>query len=728
MKTRISGPSQHAVSDLAPQEAAQQAPARPAASRTRSATSAHAELGNVSKRQKTGGASGSQLRAALPGATASRPATAHKPAGPATSAIDKLMASYDMRNLSKFFQPGGVERSAEALLQPHITKVMLLTGFSVDKGLPETDGPPGTATLGHALQQLGKTVTYVTDSTNLPLMKAAVKALNPDAAQYTKFETFDVAHGAGARGHADAMLDKHQPDAVVAIELPARADDGVRRNMRGLDINPFNPPLDEIVLAANDRKGITTVGVGDGGNEAGMAWLGEIPKAMNGLQMASSVPVQHPVTSWNSNLGGLAIAADLAGKTGKLEILPSHAQQADLIHATLNAGAVDGVTRGKVAGEAVVSAAGVTNRTGVDGFEPEVHQAMLSMLKNIVQSVYAGQVPRGIVATSTPHDGRPFLIGAFDSSNGGLVAAKNLAGFIQMRSPHTARFVVVTDHGNAPYGTKTPDQLVTLVGHGLQTTQHIGVDIIAMACNTACTAFPAAKAGLKTPVLDLIDVTSSKIVELGGAKPAMFSTPATARDTRYPGEVKAKSNGALQLTPIGAEKWAPLINNLDHASDKPEVKTAVREAVHEYVNQVPHDATSVWLCCTHYPALKPQIEDAMRETGRGHIPVVDPMEHQAMAIIGMLNEKGPAIDRSSRRRDLAPVVVTTGFTVGNVDHQVPKSAKGMLGLDKAPQVIYTKFGRDFKMSVAQKQVSEQLFEQTAAAPRRSERLQSAAHA
>ncbi|MGT2433958.1 hypothetical protein ACU4HD_43920 [Cupriavidus basilensis] len=44
--------------------------------------------------------------------------------------------------------------------------------------------------------------------------------------------------------------------------------------------------------------------------------------------------------------------------------------------------------------------------------------------------------------------------------------------------------VPVVDHANAPYGPKSPDTLIRLVGNGLQTAQRLKAAMVAMACNT----------------------------------------------------------------------------------------------------------------------------------------------------------------------------------------------------------------------------------------------------
>lgn len=614
------------------------------------------------------------------------------------SCLDAILKCYGNRGIGQFYHPGGAEKAADSLVAAE--RVMLLTGFNVAEGMPETDGPGGTAALANALNELGKIVILVTDGTNRPVLEAALNVLNPELATFAKFVRFSAVHETGVDSEAKRLLERETPDAVVAIEVPARNSLGIRRNMRGENINAFNQPLDGLLLEAR-KANITTIGVGDGGNEAGMGSLIGIPKAADGSEMKSAVCAQYPVTAWNSNFGAEAVAAVLLAKHGQLEKLHTPQQEGAMIEAMLKAGAVDGVTRKSVAG--AKSDKGDMN-TGVDGFSPNVHEAMIELLKNVVAGMELG-----VIGKCTPRSDAPFLIGSYDSSNGGLIAAKNLAGFIAARSRHTARFVIVTDHGNAPYGEKSRGELIALVGKGLHTMRAIGVDIVAMACNTACTAFPDAQLpssdGIPDiPVLDLIEVTAEAMAKHGGSKPVILGTFATTAtgpgsSNRYDDEIKLKSNGAKSLPldrRIAAPEWADMINRLDHLNDKPEVIEKVKKTVEKYVKKIPVDATSVWLCCTHYPALKSHIEAALRKDNRS-IEVIDPMEYQADKIVQSLNNIKDA-DRSMRHVSTDPIVVTTGnFT------EVESAAKKLLGNERTI-VLKSEFGQDFSFELLRGQI------------------------
>jgi hypothetical protein len=81
--------------------------------------------------------------------------------------------------------------------------------------------------------------------------------------------------------------------------------------MRGRDITTHTAPAHQLFEAAG-RRGVTTVGVGDGGNEIGM---GKIPWRVirdnipNGATVACRVPADHLVVCGVSNWGAYGLAA-----------------------------------------------------------------------------------------------------------------------------------------------------------------------------------------------------------------------------------------------------------------------------------------------------------------------------------------------------------------------------------------------------------------------------------
>jgi hypothetical protein len=296
--------------------------------------------------------------------------------------IDQLMAlDPGGRGIAAFFVRGGASAAARALRRSR--RVLLTTGFMVGPGLPETDGPPGTACLGRALRTLGAEVTYVTDAAALPPLQAALKVLGEPATVLT----YQVPHAAAggpapgaARTAARRLLAEHRPTHLVAIERPGRARDGHYRSARGRSLTEWNGPLDELFLAAPART--VTVGIGDGGNEIGM---GRVHRRVAGAgpvfrAIASVVSVKHLVVAGVSNWGAYGVVAELARLTGR-PLLHTGPEEEAMVRACVDAGAVDGLT--------------FRAEPTVDGLPLPAHIGMLELLRTLESRMESPRGPGG---------------------------------------------------------------------------------------------------------------------------------------------------------------------------------------------------------------------------------------------------------------------------------------------------------------------------------------------
>ncbi len=303
------------------------------------------------------------------------------------TAVDHILASYDMRNLSKFYAPpGSAEKAAYTLLKlEKRSPITILTGFCVTERLvdgkkipvAETDGPPGAVLAGETLRKLSYRVSYVADPITCHVLRACLKSIEANDDCVHEFYSCHDEKEQIAEAHR--LINELKPKAMLAGELCSRNwNDGIRRNMRGADINDWNPPVDEMLVQFKGRGLI--IAVGDGGNEAGMANLKDnIPLALdNKTIMASDVYSDIPVTSWNSNLGFQAIASVAAAIEGEFDLIPTANQVIKAIEAALDAGAVEGITLGKREN----SMNGIYETRGVDGFAPYVHAADQDKLRS----------------------------------------------------------------------------------------------------------------------------------------------------------------------------------------------------------------------------------------------------------------------------------------------------------------------------------------------------------
>jgi D-glutamate cyclase-like protein len=286
--------------------------------------------------------------------------------------VDLLLA-FDPggRGIARFFVAGSAARAARSLHRAK--RVLLTTGFCLGPGLPETDGPPGTASLGRALRALGAEVNYITDAASVPPLQAALSELR----EPTRILTFHA--GGDAALTARRLLAEHVPTHLVAVERPGRTRGGDYLSMRGESVGEWNAALDELFLQAPRR--VVTIGVGDGGNEIGMgAMRRHLSRA--GVQIrrvASVVPARHVVASGVSNWGAYGIVVELA-RLSKRPLLHTAEDERRMVRACVEAGAVDGITRKREA--------------TVDALPLEAHAAMVELLGLIQHSTFHGGTTR----------------------------------------------------------------------------------------------------------------------------------------------------------------------------------------------------------------------------------------------------------------------------------------------------------------------------------------------
>jgi glutamate racemase len=668
---------------------------------------------------------------------------------PRVSPVDDVTMVVKSRGIAAMRASDGVRLGAESIARlvkksaraaagkPATLRVLIATGYSVTEQhgapLPETDGPPGAGLLGHDLQQLSNglpakglnvriEVTYVTDRANAPVQKAVNERLGLKDAE---IHVFDALHGPEADTAAKKLLDDIEPDVVLFTERPGQTHEGEFRNMRGLSVKDINPPLDALLrIAGKSARPITTIAVGDGGNEAGMGGVNlYMPPNILNLRnvptfatpdIYSIDSVGQPVTASVSNWGAQALGGAVLGQFGMLDAMHTGQQVRVAITAAGEAGAVDGVTRLKP-GE--VDANG--QLSGVDGLSIEAHVGQHSLLRAALAD------PSKV---STQPQLEPIILILFDSSNGGMIAGKTIERIIREKTGHPVQLIIVADHGNAPYGARSGPQVTALTRGALQTAEKLsgevgGVGELVMACNTACAEGQAKYYGQgPMEILDLIEVTSRAMIKDGGKKPVIIATEGTIRSKAYPREVKKDSGGSVKISKaqtLAAPEWATMVNYMLHESRDPAVKTAVDASIKQIVDKIPPDATSLWLNCTHYPELTSRIRQQLNIRAAGleaqatkmeiggersdeanrllsdagklrALRIFDPMEYQADAVIkqrGLTELPPDQRGKVGRENTPPPVIVTSGDA-----RTVYDSARALMGRTDVRVVDIKQFG------------------------------------
>ncbi|XP_068195334.1 D-glutamate cyclase, mitochondrial [Antennarius striatus] len=231
------------------------------------------------------------------------------------------------RGIRALFVQDELLRSCLAL--SHANSVAITTGFPTnceDNSPDETDGPPGAIAMATMLLSLGRQVTMITDRRALDMNQAIIdEAVSLGVLKTTiPLVTFEDSGPDSALHFLCHHGDPSKPryDHLVAIERSGRAANGNYYNMRGINVKHLVDPIDDLFLAAKDIAGITTIGIGDGGNELGMGKLKDKVKALmpSGSLIACDVPADYAITAGVSNWGGYAVACGLF----LLHTCPSH--------------------------------------------------------------------------------------------------------------------------------------------------------------------------------------------------------------------------------------------------------------------------------------------------------------------------------------------------------------------------------------------------------------------
>lgn len=232
------------------------------------------------------------------------------------------------RGASKLSSPRELMRAASAFAP--LRKLAVVSGFYVPAaGAPETDGPGGAAILARAFQREGRECEIWTDARCIEVIAECAKAAG--CAENT------------AR-IAPASLKVRAPDGIIFVERLGRAADGRYYNFKKQDISEWTAPLDALADEA-PGLGIHTIGIGDGGNEAGMGnFYDELCALLPDYAACLSVVrAEFALTADVSNWGAYALAEALSFVWGvRRGIEPG--EETKMLEAAARAGAADGIS------------------------------------------------------------------------------------------------------------------------------------------------------------------------------------------------------------------------------------------------------------------------------------------------------------------------------------------------------------------------------------------------
>ena len=192
------------------------------------------------------------------------------------------------------------------------------------------------------------------------------------------------------------------------------------------------------------------------------------------------------------------------------------------------------------------------------------------------------------------------MIGIFDSGVGGLASLQELRKYSE-----TADVLYLADQKNAPYGTKTRDELIELVNRDIDILASRGCEQILIACCTASTVFdaltPRARC-LATPIIEPTAYAAAAITTRGNI--AVLATDRTVLSGEFTRQIH-KYSKMSRITEIRAQ---PLVSLVEGGARDGAISERERLIIESILSPlIGQNIDTVILGCTHFSHIEREI-------------------------------------------------------------------------------------------------------------------------
>lgn len=278
--------------------------------------------------------------------------------------LEKIMThNLSRRGMEGINLTGELKKAAMSLKEANT--VLIVTGFVIrDQLFGETDGPVGAVSIAGALNMLGKNSVIVTDIYSEEILRVALKTIDLEI-------VLEIITKNDEDNFYEIILNKYKPDCLISIERPGEAVDGLMYSMTGECISSLVSSVDPLFREAK-KRGLCTIGIGDGGNEIGMGKIRNyvINNVPNGDIIVASFAADYLIVSGVSNWGAHALVAALSILSNR-NLLYDVETEEKLLRAIVDIGAVNGMTK--------------QNVLTVDGLGLEDNIKIVKTLKSVVE-------------------------------------------------------------------------------------------------------------------------------------------------------------------------------------------------------------------------------------------------------------------------------------------------------------------------------------------------------
>ena len=221
-------------------------------------------------------------------------------------------------------------------------------------------------------------------------------------------------------------------------------------------------------------------------------------------------------------------------------------------------------------------------------------------------------------------------IGVFDSGLGGLTVAAAIRGRLPEES-----LVYLGDTARVPYGTRSAHTVMRYARTCARHLESHGVKVLVVACNTvSAVALDMLRVELDVPVIGVV-VPGAKagVAATHNGRLGVIATAGTVASGAYvravaalDSRVEVVSQPSPLLVPLAEEGWLE--------GDVPE------KVVARYVEPLAEAGIdALVLGCTHYPLLRPVIEEVGRRLCGPKLEVADSADAAAVELEALLRDR-----------------------------------------------------------------------------------------
>lgn len=223
-------------------------------------------------------------------------------------------------------------------------------------------------------------------------------------------------------------------------------------------------------------------------------------------------------------------------------------------------------------------------------------------------------------------------IAVIDSGVGGISVLRELIALMPNEN-----FIYFGDSANAPYGSKSRDEVLKITRRNLEFLKERGIKALVVACNTATSAAVRVLRGEESElvIVGIEPAIKPPSVELDHPRVLVMATPLTLREEKF-NLLAARFADDEQIIPLPCPGLVELIE--DGHIDSPELDEYLENLLSPYRDE---KIDALVLGCTHYPHIKKAI---MRHLSPG-IRVYDGGEGTAretrrrLDVINLLNHE-----------------------------------------------------------------------------------------